>query len=328
MAFIDRVDPEIAPALHMFPAELITAIGDDPPTARAMLDGLMQAMLDMLPPTDVTIVERTIPGPDGDIPIVIYQPTNPAPRPGLFMMHGGGYIVGTAREDMNGLAYAEHAGCAVVSVDYRMAPEFTYKEAIADSFAGLNWMFDNAADLGVDAGRIAIGGGSAGGGLTAALALYNRDNKGPDVVFQLLVYPMLDDTHETASGYEVTHPNVWNRDVSLKAWRMYLGDEYGADNVSPYAAAARATDLSGLPPAFVIVGTEDLFRDEDINYAQRLMAAGVPTELQVIPGMFHGGEGFVPQAAVSQRMRLGYLNALKRALNELARAPRFLHSDP
>ena len=175
-------------------------------------------------------------------------------------------------------------------------------------------MFENAAELGVDSSRIAIGGGSAGGGLTAGLALYNRDNKGPDVAFQLLVYPMLDDTHETPSGYEVTHPNVWNRDVSLKAWKMYLGDEYGTDKVSPYAAAARATDLSGLPPAFVTVGTEDLFRDEDIDYAQRLMAAGIPTELQVVPGMFHGGEGLVPTAGVSQRMRLGYLDALKRAI--------------
>ena len=274
----------------------------------------MQAMVDALPPTDVTIEERTIPGPDGEIPIAIYQPPKPAPRPGLLMIHGGGYIVGTAREDINGIGYAEHVGCTVVSVDYRMAPEFTYKEAIADCFAGLNWMFDKADELGVDASRIAIGGGSAGGGLTAALALYNRDNKGPDVAFQLLVYPMLDDTHETPSGYEVTHPNVWNREVSLKAWKMYLGDEYGTDKVSPYAAAARATDLSGLPPAFVAVGTEDLFRDEDIDYAQRLMAAGVPTELLVIPGMYHGGESMAPTAAVSQRMRMGYLDALKRAI--------------
>ncbi len=314
MSFIDRVDPELVEAVDLFPAELITAIGDDPPAARAMLEGLMEAMVDALPPTDVTIEERAIPGPDGDIPIAIYQPPNPAPRPGLLMIHGGGYIVGTAREDINGIGYAEHVGCTVVSVEYRMAPEYTYKEAIADCFAGLNWIFDNADQLGVDASRIAIGGGSAGGGLTAALALYNRDNKGPDVAFQLLVYPMLDDTHETPSGYEVTHPNVWNRDVSLKAWKMYLGDEQGAEDVSPYAAAARATDLSGLPPAFVTVGTEDLFRDEDIDYAQRLMPAGVPTELLVIPGMYHGGESMAPTAGVSQRMRMGYLDALKRAI--------------
>ncbi len=314
MSFVDRLDPEIAPVLGLFPAEMITAIGDDPPTARAMLDEVMKAMADMLPPSDVTIEERTIPGPDGEVPIAIYQPTAPAPRPGLLMIHGGGYIVGSAREDMNGIAYAEHVGCTVVSVDYRMAPEFTYQAAVADCFAGLNWLVDNAEALGVDASRIAIGGASAGGGLTAGLALYNRDNNGPELALQLLVYPMLDDTHETPSGYEVTHPNVWNRDVSLKAWKMYLGDEYGTDTVSPYAAAARADDLSGLPPAFVTVGTEDLFRDEDIDYAQRLMAAGVPTQLEVYPGMMHGAENMAPQADVSQRMRRGYLDALKRAI--------------
>ena len=314
MSFEDRVDPELRPGLELFPAEMIAACGDDPPAARAMLAGLMEAMADALPPTEVVIEERSIPGPDGDIPIAIYQPPAPAPRPGLLLIHGGGYVVGTAREDINGIGYAEHVGCTVVSVDYRLAPEYTYKASVVDCFAGLNWMFDNADELGVDPSRIAIGGGSAGGGLTAGLALYNRDNNGPDVALQLLVYPMLDDTHETPSGYEVTHPNVWNRDVSLKAWKMYVGDEWGTDNVSPYAAAARATDLNGLPPAFVTVGTQDLFRDESIDYAQRLMAAGVPTELEVYPGMYHGAESFVPTAAVSQRMRQGYLDALKRAI--------------
>ncbi len=314
MAFVDRVDPELAPVLELFPAELMTLIGDDPPAARALLAGLLEEMLKNMPPTDVTIEERGIPGADGEIPIVIYQPPTPVPRPGLLLMHGGGYIVGTAREDINGIGYAEHVGCTVVSVDYRLAPEHSYKEAIADCFAGLNWMVDNASELGVDPKRIAIGGGSAGGGLTAALALYSRDHAGPELAFQLLVYPMLDDRHETPSGYEVTHPNMWHRDVSLKAWKMYLGDERGSESVSPYAAPARAEDLSGLPPAYVIVGTEDLFRDEDIDYAQRLMAAGVPTELQVIPGMFHGGETFVPLAAVSQQMRQGYMDALKRAI--------------
>ena len=186
--------------------------------------------------------------------------------------------------------------------------------SVADCFAGLKWMVGNAAELGIDSSRVAIGGASAGGGLTAGLAHYNRDNNGPELALQLLIYPMIDDTHETPSGYEVTHPNVWNRDVSLKAWKMYLGDEYGSDTVSPYAAAARATDFSGLPPAFVTVGMMDLFRDEDINYAQRLMAAGIPTELAVYPGMSHGGELLAPAAALCQRMRTDYHQALKRAI--------------
>lgn len=140
----------------------------------------------------------------------------------------------------------------------------------------------------------------------------NRDRGGPNLKLQLLIYPMIDDTHDTHSGHFVTHPSVWNRDVSMKAWKMYLGDNYGGE-VSPYAAA-RATDLSNLPPAFITVGAMDLFRDENIEYARRLLAAGVPTELQVYPGCFHGSESMAPQAAVSQRMRQGYLDALKRAL--------------
>lgn len=314
MSFIDRVDSELRPGLEFFPAELFSAIGDAPVTGKAMFAELMSAMVAQLPPTDVSIEERAMPGPGGDLPIVIYQPPAPAPRPGLLWIHGGGYIVGSARDDANTISFAEHVGCSVVSVDYRLAPESTYKDSVADCFAGLTWMVDNADELGVDSSRIAIGGASAGGGLTAGLAHYNRDQGGPALVLQLLIYPMLSDLHDTPSGREVSHPTVWNRDVSLKAWKMYLGDEYGSDSVSPYAAAARATDLSGLPPAYVTVGTEDLFRDEDIAYAQRLMAAGVPTQLEVYPGMFHGGELLLPDAAVSKRMLYGYREALKRAI--------------
>lgn len=314
MPFIDKVDPELAHGLDFFPAELLTAIGDDPLAARKIFGELMEAAKELLPPTDVTIEERTIPGPEGEIPIVIYQPPAPTRRRGLLWIHGGGYIVGAAKDDGHGIGFAEHVGCTVVSVDYRMAPESTYRASIADCFAALNWMIDNVDALGVDPTRIAIGGASAGGGLTAGLALYNRDNKGHDLAFQLLIYPMIDDTHDTPSGHEITHPTVWNRDVSFKAWKMYLADEYGSDDVSPYAAAARAKDLSGLPPAFVTVGTMDLFRDEDINYAQRLMAAGVPTELQVYAGMYHGAEMSVPDASISTRMRLDYRDALKRAI--------------
>ena len=314
MSFIDRVDPEIVHALEFNPAERFIAIGDDPPLAREMTNAQKQAMFAALPPTDVTIEETSIAGPDCDIPIVIYRPPNPGPRGGLLWLHGGGYIVGTARDDGHGIGFAEHVGCAVVSVDYRLAPESTYKGSIADSFAALNWMVDNANGLEIDTDRIAIAGGSAGGGLAAGLALYNRDMDGPDLAFQLLIYPMIDDTNQTPSSYEITHPTIWHRAVSLKAWRMYLGDEHGTDKVSPYAAAARAADLSGLPPALVTVGELDLFRDENIDYAQRLMAAGVKTDLQVYAGMFHGAEMSVPEAAVSKRMRLGYRDAMKRAI--------------
>ncbi|MCY3934861.1 MAG: alpha/beta hydrolase [Anaerolineaceae bacterium] len=313
--FLATLDPELAAAPDAFlPAALVRAVGDDPPLARRIDDEVLAQLAEQLPPTAVTLEERTIPGPDGEIPIVIYQPPNDAPRPGLLWIHGGGYISGRARDDHNGISFAEHAGCTVVSVEYRLAPEATYKEAVADCFGALLWLAEHADELGVDRNRLAVGGASAGGGLSAGLALYNRDQGGPALVLQLLIYPMIDDRHTTPSSHEITFERVWNRAVSQKAWRMYLGEEYGTDRASPYAAAARATDLQHLPPAFVTVGTRDLFRDESIVYAQRLMAAGVPTELAVYPGVYHGAETLVPQAAVSRRMRRDYLDALKRAL--------------
>jgi acetyl esterase/lipase len=313
VTFEELLDPDVAPALEMIPAEMITAIGEDPLAAREMFGGMLEEMASMLPPTEVSVEERMIPGPDGDIRVVIYQPPVEAPRPGLLWVHGGGYVIGDARDDASCIPHAEHTGCTIVSVDYRMAPEHPFPAGPEDCHAGLLWMVENAEELGVDTERLAIGGASAGSGMAAGVALMNRDRGGPQLSFQLLIYPMIDDTHETPSGHSVTHPNVWNRDVSLKAWKMYLGDAYGGD-VSPYAAASRATDVSNLPPTYICVGTMDLFRDEDIEYARRLLAAGVPTELQVYPGCFHGSEAFAPEAAVSQRMRQGYIDALKRAL--------------
>ena len=197
--------------------------------------------------------------PECDIPIVIYQPTNPAPRGGLLWMHGGGYIVGTARADYHGIGFAERASCTVISVDYRLAPESTYKESIADCFAALNWMVDNAVELGIDAEPHRDWRGQRRRRLdrwtrasTIAITGVRRCK------LQLMLYPMIDDTHDTPSGHEITHPQVWHRKVSLEAWKMYLGDEYGTDQVSPYAAAARATDFSNLPPAFVTVGDAGL----------------------------------------------------------------------
>ncbi|MCY4018752.1 MAG: alpha/beta hydrolase [Chloroflexi bacterium] len=314
MSFIDQVDPEIVGALNAHQAERYSAIGENPPLAREMTDAVNREMRANLPPTDVRIEELTIPGPDCEIPLAIYQPPAPAPRGGLLWFHGGGYIVGDERDDTRCIEIAEFVGCTVFSVGYRLAPEATFREIISDSFAALKWMVDHAPELAIDRRRVAIGGRSAGGGLSAGLALYNRDNNGPELAFQLLIYPMLDDAHETLSSHEITHPTVWNRDVSFKAWKMYLGSDFGSGKVSPYAAPTRARDLSGLPPALVTVGTLDLFRDENIDYAQRLMAAGVATDLQVYARMYHGAESKAPDAEVSKRMRLGYLEPLKRAI--------------
>lgn len=174
-------------------------------------------------------------------------------------------------------------------------------------------MVENAKELGVDPSRIAIGGDSAGAGMAASVAIHNRDDNGPKLALELLLYPMLDNLHDTPSGSVENYP-VWSRQTSLNAWEMYLNGTPGLD-ASPYASAARAKDLSRLPKTFITVGTVDLFRDEVIDYAQRLMAADVPTELAVYAGMYHSGEVFVPNASISQEMSGEYLRALKEALN-------------
>lgn len=313
MTFEDLVDPELIPGLEMLPPDLIPLIGDDPPAARAVMAAMNEQMAEMLPPTDVAIEERMIPGPDGDVPVVIYQPPVDGPRPALLWLHGGGYVIGTARDDGNVVPFAEQVGCTVVSVDYRMAPEHPFPAGSEDSYAALVWMAENAEELGIDPERIAIGGLSAGSGMAAGVVHMNRDRGGPKLAFQLLIYPMIDDTHNTPSGSLAHDPRVWNREVSDKAWKMYLGEMHGGD-VSPYAAAARATNFADLPPAYICVGSADIFRDEDVAYASKLMAANIPTELHVYHGVWHGAEVFTMGTAVGTRMRADYTDALKRAL--------------
>ena len=170
-------------------------------------------------------------------------------------------------------------------------------------------MVSNAEKLGIDVDNIVIGGASAGSGMAAGVALMNRDKDNFPLRLQLLLYPMIDNLHATASGQFENHP-VWKQQTSFNAWEMYLDGSPG-EAASPYAAASRAKDLSGLPPAYICVGSEDLFRDEAIAYAQRLMAADVPTELSVFPGVYHAAESFVPEAKVSQRLTQSFLKALE-----------------
>jgi triacylglycerol lipase len=207
---------------------------------------------------------------------------------------------------------AETLDCVVVSVDYRLAPESPFPAPVEDCYAGLAWTAAHADELGIDRERIVVVGQSAGGGLAAALALLVRDRAEIPLCYQLLIYPMIDDRNTTTSSQLVT--KVWTREANLLGWRCYLGHEPGVGEVSPYAAAARAEDLRGLAPTFIGVGTLDVFRDENIDYAQRLLAAGVPTELHVYPGAPHGFEGLAPQAAVSQQFLRDIADALRRAM--------------
>ena len=204
-------------------------------------------------------------------------------------------------------------GGAVVSVDWRRTPEHPFPAPMDDCYAGLAWTHRHAAELNVDPERIAVGGASSGGGSAAGLVLLARDRGEFPVCFQLLIYPMLDDRNVTPASVTLTDRRAWNRASNLIGWRAYVGDAAGTDRVSPYAAPARATDLTGLPPAYLAVGDLDLFIDEDIEYAQRLQQAGVPTELHVYPGGSHAFESYAPASALARRFVRDRDEALVRA---------------
>lgn len=205
-------------------------------------------------------------------------------------------------------------GCMVASVDWRKAPEHPYPAARYDCYRGLKWTVDHAAELGVDADRIAVGGASSGGGLAAGLVLLARDRGGPDIAFQLLIYPMIDDRNVTPSSHAITYERVWTRESNLIGWRSHLAALSGTAMVPPYAAASRATNLADLPPTFIAVGDLDLFLDESLEYAQRLAQALVRTEFHVYPGAFHGFDLLAPDAEVSKRFARDRDEALQRAL--------------
>ncbi len=313
------VDPEIAVLLDTLPALSLTS--EALPQTRAMFKEMFAQMSAMQPEfPDISVSERHIPGPQGapDVRVLVYLPKNvAAPTPALLWIHGGGYVIGNADQaDLDVKSMVSALGCVAVSVDYRLAPETSHPGPVEDCYAALKWLYTNASDLGVDATRIAIGGDSAGGGLTATLALLTRDRGEVPLIFQLLIYPMLDDRTVTAvAPHPYTGEYVWTADSNRFGWTALLGKEPGGPDVSPYAAASRAERLEGLPAAFIGVGTLDLFLEEDLEYARRLMRAGVPTELHVYPGAFHGFP-MVPDAKVVQAFKRDYFNALARAFNK------------
>ena len=224
----------------------------------------------------------------------LYRPAGATgPGPGLLWIHGGGYVIGTAaQDDVLCRRFARELGATVASVDYRLAPEHPYPAPVEDCYSALRWL---AALPSVDGARVAIGGGSAGGGLAATLALLARDRAEVPLVAQLLVYPMLDDRTVDRDGLDDPGHRLWNQSSNRFGWAAYLGD---ADR--DVAVPARRDDLSGLPPAWMGVGSLDLFHDEDLAYAERLRAAGVPCQVEVVAGAFHGFDGILPKAEVSQ----------------------------
>ncbi|MEV4736785.1 MULTISPECIES: alpha/beta hydrolase [unclassified Microbacterium] len=249
--------------------------------------------------------DETIPGHDGDeiVVTVIHKDGRTGTGPGFFHTHGGGMIIGNRWLGVVGfLDWAERFNGVIVTVEYRLAPEFPDPYPVEDCYAALRWTAEHADDLGIDTTRLLIGGASAGGGLAAGTALLARDRRGPELVGQLLIYPMLDDRDESVSTRQIDGVGVWDRGSNITGWTALLGDRKGTDDVSIYAAPARATDLAGLPPAFIDCGSAEVFRDEDVAYASRLWEAGVQAELHVWAGGFHGFDMFAPHAAVAQAM--------------------------
>jgi acetyl esterase len=297
----DKIDPALRPMLESFPA--LDLNRDNIVRMREVIASRPAQRASV----DVEEAIVSCPSADGDITLYVYHGSNKPNRPALLWIHGGGYIMGSAEDDRARIIAAK-LKCTVFSVEYRIAPEHPFPAGPNDCYAALRWIYDNGASFGIDPNNIAIGGASAGSGMAAGVALMNRDNDNIPLRLQLLLYPMIDNLHATASGQIDNHP-IWKQSTSFNAWEMYL-DGRPEENASPYAAASRATDLAGLPPAYICVGSEDLFRDEDMAYANRLIAAGVPCELAVFPGVFHGGESFAPKAAVSQRMITSYMTAL------------------
>ena len=315
------VDPELLPWLEAMPDE---TWGDEMlPGRRALIVALAAANKPPLRP-DVELEERWLRRPDcqGELRLLIVRPrAHRAPSPAILHFHGGGYVAGVpemARATV--AAYAAELGAVVVSVDYRLAPEHPYPAGLDDAYTALEWLHREAASLGVDASRIAVSGDSAGGGLAAGLALLARDRGEFALAFQHLAWPGLDDrtcVRRDLSAF--VGQFIWTQDSNVYAWSSLLGTPPGGRDVPVYAAPARATHLAGLPPACVQVGALDLFVDENVEYARRLVAAGVPCELHVYPGAPHGFT-MAWRAAVSRACERDSLAALRRALHVDAHA--------
>lgn len=306
-----RFDPELAAVIPAIPAFAF----DDVEAARAGLEELSAQARQHVDTGGVAIEDRLVPAVGGhDIPVRVYRPRDRSePIPGVLYIHGGGFAVGSVESEHAGaVLLARSADTVVVSVDYRLAPEHPFPAGLDDCYDSLTWMKDSADELGVDTDRLAVFGNSAGGGLAAALALLARDRGGPALCFQYLGIPELDDRLETVSMQTFVDTPMWNRPNAVISWQFYLGDD--RSDVSPYAAPARATDLSDLPPAYISTMEFDPLRDEGLSYGLRLLQAGVTVELHQFPGTFHGS-ALVFTAATSVRQSAESMDVMRRALH-------------
>ncbi len=294
-------DPEIRAALEQGPR-----LGSVNATNLAKIRADRLQLNAQVPLSDaVTRTDITVPGPDGapDVRLRVHRRAGlEGDLPCLFWIHGGGYVLGAPeQDDLRFDRWCQRFDVVGVAVQYRLAPEHPYPAPLEDCYAGLKWVKEHGSEIGVDPGRVGIGGPSGGGGLAAGLGLLVRDRAEFPIDYQLLIYPMIDDTRTSVTAnWDVP---VWDPASNHFGWSSYLGELFGRDDVPYTAAPARAADLSGLPPTYIMVGTLDGFCDEDIAYAQRLNQCGVPVELHVYPGAPHGFEGFAPGAAAARQAR-------------------------
>lgn len=269
-------------------------------------------------PEDIRIENIFIPGQDErtQIRLRIYKPKNMVtPIPVLIWLHGGGYIMGNPEmDDRSCVEYVRELGITVVSVDYRCAPKHPFPAGLDDCYAALQWVASHSKDLGVDVSRIAVGGNSAGGGLAAALSQFALDRQEVKIVFQLLVYPMLDDRTVLRTDIDDSSNITWSQKSNRYGWESYLGKKCGTDDVPAYSVPARRADLTGLPKTWIGVGTLDVFHDEDVAYAQRLKDCGIECEIDIVSGAFHGFDVFDPQVPIVQDFRKAQIAALKKYL--------------
>jgi acetyl esterase/lipase len=309
------IHPELRPTVEMF----AKMIAKQPPLSNETLSALRAPISFNLPSApEIPVVERYIPGRAG-APEVRVHVVNAKPgerRPGILSMHGGGYVGGTAASDAQmSTITAKALDCCVVSVDYRLAPETNWEGSVEDNYAALKWLYDNADDLGVDRVRLAVMGGSAGGGHAALLAIRARDRGEIPLVLQCLTAPMLDDrTGSTRAVASHLGTFLWTASSNRFGWKSFLGMDPGGRDVPAAAVPARTVSVAGLAPAFIGVGSVDLFLEEDIEYARRLMVAGVATELVVVPGAPHGFD-IIESASITRQFLGARLNSLRRAFN-------------
>lgn len=315
-----RIDPELAAVLAELPMDPAGNLGDENMIQLMRSTPEILAMLGTDLPTDdrVTVKNAEVPGPPeaSSVPVRIYTPKAGAKnkkKPALLYFHGGAFVIGDMYlEEQRCLRLAADAGCVVFSVDYRLAPENPFPAGVEDCYGALAWLGSQVKELGIDIDRIAVGGASAGGALSAAVAQMARDRSGVQLAFQLLIYPVIDDRMETPSMKAFSTTPVWTSGSNAQMWDHYLGVK--RDYVSNYAAPGRSNDLADLPPAYIMTAELDPLRDEGISYGQRLMQAGVAAELHCFAGACHGFDLIAPNIELSRRALDEQVLALARAL--------------